>query len=89
MKDYCVELKVCEGCGALYLRAARQGLSLVQGGQRAGGEEAPKQGRKPLGMCRSCVAIFREFPAVKEPRRRCVARGVKTVQTAGLVGGAR
>jgi hypothetical protein len=22
MKDYCVELKVCEGCGALFLRAA-------------------------------------------------------------------
>lgn len=89
MKDYCVELKVCEGCGALYLRAAQQGLSLVRGGQRAGGQEAPKQRRKSLGMCRSCVAIFREFPAVKEPRRRCVARGVESLQVAGSAGGAR
>jgi hypothetical protein len=26
MKDFCVELKVCEACGALWLRAAESGV---------------------------------------------------------------
>jgi hypothetical protein len=86
MKDYCVELKVCEGCGALYLRAARQGLSLVRGSQRGAGGKA----RQQPGMCRSCVAIFREFPAVKEPRRRCGGRKVTALEVvASTTGGAR
>lgn len=65
MKDYCVELKVCEGCGALFLRAASDGSGTA--------------GRTPQGRslrvgrtttCHGCAQRLSEFPAQRERRRR-------------------
>jgi len=65
MKDYCVELKVCEGCGALFLRSAINNLGPVA---------VPARGRQ-LGMgrattCQGCATRMSELPPVRERRRR-------------------
>jgi hypothetical protein len=92
MKDYCVELKVCEGCGALFLRAAKQ----YQGSSGRGCHGVSQQGRGPKDggrtrTCQGCSARFAEFPAPRERRRRgWEVRSVRRCSgVAATVGGAR
>jgi hypothetical protein len=57
MKDLNVELKVCEGCGALYLRQNRI--------------DAAAQPREASGIyCRGCERWLSEFPAPERRSRR-------------------
>jgi hypothetical protein len=57
MKDYHVELKVCEGCGALYLRQDRM--------------DAAAAPRERQGIyCRGCERWLSEFPAPERRSRR-------------------
>jgi hypothetical protein len=65
MKDYCVELKVCEGCGALFLRAANDGFGAA--GRTPRGRN-PRVGRTTT--CHGCAQRLSEFPAQRERRRR-------------------
>jgi hypothetical protein len=51
-----VELKVCEGCGALWLRKMGDG---AQGSQEKRG-----------GYCRACSLMLSEFPVPRRPRKR-------------------
>jgi len=77
MIDYCVELKVCEGCGALFLRAACNGpLGGFIGGQTT---------------CRGCVRRLSEFPVPRQRRRRGFeVKGVRRCgRPAVCAGGAR
>jgi hypothetical protein len=60
MKDYCVELKVCEGCGALILRAAMRS-------QRVAGM---RPGLAWGATCSGCAKLLSEFPEPRERRRR-------------------
>jgi hypothetical protein len=59
MKDFRVELKVCEGCGALYLRET--GLSTMKKNSKTESDGV---------HCRGCAKWLSEFPA---PRRRQTA----------------
>jgi hypothetical protein len=76
MKDFCVELKVCEGCGTLYLRQTALRIGSKNG----------KTGSKAIKRCNgvhcpSCAKWLSEFPA---PRRSQTA-----VRTGLCAGGAR
>ena len=58
MKHFCVELKVCEGCGGLWLRARNHGVYCRGCALRLSEFPAPRQrsraGRKPkvrLAVC--------------------------------------
>lgn len=86
MKDYCVELKVCEGCGTLFLRSAMDNQGPVA---------VPPRGRR-LGMgrattCKGCAMRMSELPPVRERRRRGFElRTVRRcVGSAAVAGGAR
>jgi len=86
MKDYCVELKVCEGCGALFLRAADQGQIATRHRVQAGSLT-----KAAATTCRGCAQRLSEFPAPRERRRRGFE--LRTVrrceQSAAVAGGAR
>jgi hypothetical protein len=89
MKDYCVELKVCEGCGALFLRAANNGSGSVG---RAPHGRSPRTGRTTT--CHGCAQRLSEFPAQRERRRRGfelprVRRCAGATGMAVVAGGAR
>jgi len=56
MKDFRVELKVCEGCGALYLREAMPRTGLL--------------GERPGVYCRICARWLSEFPSPDRRGRR-------------------
>jgi hypothetical protein len=83
MKDYCVELKVCEGCGALFLRAAGLGQGAASMGLRATARKATCLS----ATCQACASRLSEFPAPRERRRRGFER--RHVRTGVCVGGAR
>jgi hypothetical protein len=76
MKDFCVELKVCEGCGTLYLRETAVRIG------NTNGKTGSKAVKNSNGVhCKACAKWLSEFP---QPRRRQTA-----VRTALCVGGAR
>jgi hypothetical protein len=54
MKHFCVELKVCEGCGGLWLRA-RNAAQLA--------------GKNHGVYCRNCALRLSDFPAPRERSR--------------------
>jgi C4-type Zn-finger protein len=85
MKDYCVELKVCEGCGALFLRTANHGQMAAQQVPHRGGLTAAAT------TCRGCALRLSEFPAPRERQRRGFElRSVRRCERACAgVGGAR
>jgi hypothetical protein len=87
MKDYCVELKVCEGCGALFLRSANHGARVP----RTAGDDRGLR-TAPATTCRGCALRLAEFPAPRERRRRgfelragrrCAGHGTGTAASAG------
>jgi len=86
MKDYCVELKVCEGCGALFLRAANQGQITPRGVAKGKGLTGAL-----ATTCRGCVVRLSGFPAPRERRPRGFElRSVRRcTQMAASMGGAR
>lgn len=94
MKDYCVELKVCEGCGALFLRAASEGTGAA--GRTPHGRSV---GAGRTRTCQGCSQRLSEFPVQRERRRRGfelprVRRCAGTVNgtaagTAAVAGGTR
>jgi hypothetical protein len=83
MKDHCVELKVCEGCGALFLRAAVQGQGTAQMGLRT--TVRTTTGRN--ATCQGCAFRLSEFPAPRQRRRRGFE--CRSTRTAVCAGGAR
>jgi hypothetical protein len=92
MTDYCVELKVCEGCGALFLRAANQGTAQAgRTGLRGGLPGAGTKGRRGETTCRGCALRLSEFPVQRERRRRGFElRGARRCAgTVAFAGGAR
>jgi len=89
MKDFCVEkvtaqtveLKVCEGCGSLWLRAAGKGCYCRSCADWLREFPAPR-GRRPVGRRRSTHAVA--APAVRSRTRLSVVAG-----QAVCAGGAR
>jgi hypothetical protein len=73
MKDLCVELKVCEGCGALYLRDTESCAGVVEQGRGV--------------YCQGCERWYAQFPAAGKRLRTKGKR--RTVRTAVCAGGAR
>ncbi len=58
MNDLRLELKVCEGCGALWLRAGCPGAASAQ--------QAPRANNV---YCKSCVRMLAAFPAARGPKK--------------------
>jgi hypothetical protein len=73
MKDFCVQLKVCEGCGRLYLRDTESCAGVVEQGRGV--------------YCHSCERWYAQFPAAGKRQRPKWKR--RTVRTAVCAGGAR
>jgi len=85
MNDFCVEVKVCEGCGALFLRA--RGLGAVGRGTYCRGcsvwlSEFPA----PIA---GYGQVSREERARKQRDRRRRNRARKALKLVECVGGAR
>lgn len=89
MNDLRMELKVCEGCGALWLRA---GCSGAGESLRAPANTSADAVRAVY--CRSCVRVLASFPAPRGPKKASrtrvrVRRPMTVMPVAAMQGGAR
>lgn len=82
-----MELKVCEGCGALWLRAGLSGAGSTGTGSA---EQAPALRRNVY--CKPCVRMFASFPAARGPKKNSRIRirtRVRQPLALAIAGGAR
>lgn len=82
MNDLRMELKVCEGCGALWLRAGCSGAGSTLRGPAV--TPTRETALRHNVYCKSCVRMFASFPAARGPRKNSRIR-IRTRKTLGLV----